>query len=293
MDDLEIKEQVRQFYNQVGWQMVGEGIYQNARYEDLRPVSSEYIHRCHLRVKCFLKPEGVYLLDAGSGPIQYPDYLVYSQGYHRRVCLDISFVALVEARKRIGERGLYVVADVANLPFKSAAFDGVVSLHTLHHLPQDEQKNAYAELYRVLAPGTSAVVVNGWTESLLMRRLHWLVSLMERLGALAHRLAHGREASANEINGGKKEPQARPGAPTGTYIHKQDAAWLRQQVQGMDVEIRCWRSVNVRFLRAVIHPSTGGRFWLRLLYWLEERFPHYFGEKGQFPLVVIRKTSHG
>ena len=43
MDDLEIKEQVRQFYNQVGWQMVGEGIYQNARYEDLRPVSSEYI----------------------------------------------------------------------------------------------------------------------------------------------------------------------------------------------------------------------------------------------------------
>ena len=69
MNDLEVKEQVRQFYNQVGWQKVGEGIYQNARYEDLRPVSSDYIHRCHLRVKRFLKPDGVYLLDAGSGPI--------------------------------------------------------------------------------------------------------------------------------------------------------------------------------------------------------------------------------
>ena len=39
-----------QFYDQVGWQQVSEGQYQNARYEDLRPVSREYIHRCHLRV---------------------------------------------------------------------------------------------------------------------------------------------------------------------------------------------------------------------------------------------------
>jgi SAM-dependent methyltransferase len=289
MDDLEIKEQVRQFYNQVGWQMVGEGLYQNARYEDLRPVSSEYIHRCHLRVKRFLMPAGVYLLDAGSGPIQYPDYLAYSQDYRYRVCLDISFVALVEARKRIGERGLYVVADVANLPFKRGAFDGVVSLHTLHHLPQTEQKTAYNELYRVLAPGSSAVVVNGWTESAMMKRLQWLVNLMERLGG---RVAASRGTAVSDKPNGKKDPQAHPGGPTGTYIHKQDAAWLRQQLQGMDVEIRCWRSVNVRFLRAVIHQSLAGRLWLRLLFWLEDRYPHYFGEKGQYPLVIVRKNSH-
>ena len=290
MNDLEVKEQVRQFYNQVGWQKVGEGIYQNARYEDLRPVSSDYIHRCHLRVKRFLKPDGVYLLDAGSGPIQYPDYLVYSQDYRYRVCLDISFVALEEARKRIGERGLYVAADVANLPFKPGAFDGVVSLHTLHHLPQDEQKTAYGELYRVLAPGSSAVVVNGWTESTFMKRLQWLVNLMERL---ENRLGHSWGASASEKTNGEKEVQARPAEPTGTYIHKQDAGWLRQQLHGMDVEVRCWRSVNVRFLRAVIHSPLGGRFWLKLLFWLEDRFPHYFGEKGQYPLVIVRKGSHG
>ena len=289
MDDLEIKEQVRQFYNQVGWQIVGEGIYQNARYEDLRPVASEYIHRCHLRVKRFLKAKGGYLLDAGSGPIQYPDYLAYSQDYKYRVCLDISFVAIEEARKRIGGRGLYVVADVANLPFKPGVFDGVVSLHTLHHLSRDDQKTAYVELYRVLAPGSSAVVVNGWTESALMKRLQWLVNLMERLG---NRVAASRGTPASVKTNGKKESQAQLGGPTGTYIHKQDAAWLRQQLQGMDVEIRCWRSVNVRFLRAVIHQSLGGRLWLRLLFWLEERFPHYFGEKGQYPMVIVRKNSH-
>jgi hypothetical protein len=36
--EAEIKRRVREFYDQVGWQEVGEGIYQNARYEDLRPV---------------------------------------------------------------------------------------------------------------------------------------------------------------------------------------------------------------------------------------------------------------
>ena len=45
------KQQVREFYDQIGWSQVGDGLYQNARYEDLRPVSREYIHNCHMRVK--------------------------------------------------------------------------------------------------------------------------------------------------------------------------------------------------------------------------------------------------
>jgi hypothetical protein len=58
----------------------------------------------------------------------------------------------------------------------------------------------------------------------------------------------------------------------------------------MPVEILVWRSVSVRFLRSLIHPWLGGRLWLRLLFWLEERYPSYFGEIGQYPLIVIRKT---
>ena len=83
-------------------------------------------------------------------------------GYQHGVCLDISSVALQEARQRIGEHGLFVVGDIANLPFKADAFDGLVSLHTIHHLPVDEHARAYLELQRVLAPGKSGVVVNGW-----------------------------------------------------------------------------------------------------------------------------------
>ncbi len=287
MSDAEIKQQVRQFYDQIGWQEVGEGVYQNARYEDLRPVAHEYIHRCHLRVRRFLKPSGRFLLDAGSGPVQYPEYLTYSQGYRYRVCLDLSIVALKEARKRLGEHALCVVADVANLPFAPGAFDGVVSLHTLHHLPAADQEQAYFDLYRVLAAGSTAVVVNGWTNSTLMRAAQPLMTLMGRLGARFTR--PGKPAAVPAPAQTTTRPDARP---TGTYIHKQDAAWLRGLLSSkIPFEIRVWRSVNVRFLRTVIHTALGGRFALRLLYWLEERFPRWFGEKGQYPMVVIRRSG--
>jgi hypothetical protein len=105
MTEDSIKKDVRQFYDQVGWQKISSGVYQNAEYEDLRPVSRAYIHKCHLRVNRHLNPQGKYLLDAGSGPIQYPEYLTYSEGYQYRVCLDISIVALMDARERIGGCG--------------------------------------------------------------------------------------------------------------------------------------------------------------------------------------------
>ncbi len=280
--DAGVKQRVRQFYDRVGWQVVDGEHYQNARYEDLRPVSSEYIRRCHLRVKRFLQPYGEYLLDAGSGPVQYAEYLEYSAGYQYRVCVDISFVALQEAQRRLGGHALCVVADVANLPFRPEPFEGVVSLHTLHHLPIEEQAKAYGELYRVLKPGCSAVVVNGWTVSPLMKRAAPFIRLGERFTQKQASLPPDVEKKPVEVKAA--------GDPTGTFIKKQDAAWLKTQLGGqIKYEIYSWRSVSVRFLRALIHPKLGGRYALRLLFWLEDRFPRFFGENGQYPLVVVRK----
>ena len=286
MSETDVKRSVQEFYDRVGWQVVEDGRYQNARYEDLRPVSADYIRRCHLRVKRWLKPRGRFLLDAGSGPVQYPEYLAYSEEYKYRVCVDISLVALQEAQRRLKDHGLYVVADVANLPFKSEPFEGVVSLHTLHHLPLDEQTKAYGELYRVLAPGCTAVVVNGWTDSPLMRRALPLIKLAEHAGSWIA-LRRGRTVSLPQK---AKPAQTEKKAPVGTFIRKLDAAWLHDQIGGkMNYQITPWRSVSVRFLRALVHAPTGGKVWLRLLFWLEERFPRYFGEQGQYPMIVINK----
>jgi SAM-dependent methyltransferase len=304
----EVKQDVRQFYDQIGWSRVadkdhpGEDVselpfrYQNAHYEDLRPVAREYIHRCHLRVRRHLGHQGRLLLDAGSGPIQYPEYLEYSRGYNFRVCADISITALQEARKRIGERGLYVVADIANLPFMPGAFDGAVSLHTIHHLPEAEHIQAYAEIYRTLADKCSAVVVNGWPSAPLMRFFEPAIRLKKRVrSALQHRwFSTGSSGQPTAAKTGERVRLNRDKAARkkgkGTFTHRHDVAWVKHKVGAqMPVEILVWRSVSVRFLRTFIQPWLGGRYWLRALYWLEERYPHYFGENGQYPLIVIRK----
>jgi SAM-dependent methyltransferase len=293
----EIKQEVRQFYDQVGWQRVSDDVYQNARYEDLRPVSHDYIHRCHLRVSRHLKPSGRLLLDAGSGPVQYPEYLEYSRNYHYRLCVDISITALKEARQRIGDKGLFVVADVANLPFSPGVFDGVVSLHTIHHLPEEEHLQAFNELYRMLAPGGWAVVVNGWPKSSLMKFFEPAIRTANRLRYLYDRRAQkdalqSEAAERFEERDSKTSRSDSEKAPKGTFTSRHDVAWVKHEVGSrMPVEIRVWRSVSVRFLRALIHPRLGGRAWLKLLFWLEERFPHFFGEKGKYPLIVIRKDE--
>jgi len=284
----EVKQQVREFYDQVGWQEIGDGLYQNTHYEDLRPVSAEYIHRCHLRVSRHLLPAGRFFLDAGSGPIQYPEYLEYSRGYKYRVCADISTTALQEARKRIGSHGLFVVADVAFLPFKQEVFDGVVSLHTIHHLPEEQHLQAYTELYRVLAPERTAAVVNGWPSSRLMSAFEPLMRLSRRVRSFAARLRGEPRAPRTP----KKQKVDSDGIQKGTFTNRHDYRWVQSVVGAeMPLEILVWRSVSVRFLRTLIHPWLGGRLWLRLLYRLEELNPHYYGEVGQYPLIVIRKEK--
>jgi SAM-dependent methyltransferase len=269
------KQQVREFYDQIGWSQAGDGLYQNARYEDLRQISRDYIHKCHLRVNRYIASRGDFLLDAGSGPVQWPEYLTYSEGYRFRVCADISITALKEAQARLKQRGLYVVADIANLPLKPEAFDGVVSMHAIHHLPLAEHKRAYLELRRVLKAGRSAAVINGWHDPLLMRMAEPFI----RLG----RMLTGRSVKRKK-NWSDEEDQA------GTFVEKMTPRWLRSELNGaVEFEIYPWRSLSPRFMRWFVRPQLGGKLFLRIVFWLEERFPRFFGENGQYPLIVIRK----
>jgi ubiquinone/menaquinone biosynthesis C-methylase UbiE len=284
--DSDVKREVREFYDRVGWQEASDGFYQNASYEDLRPVSHEYIHKCHLRVLRHLAPSGHLLLDAGSGPIQYPEYLEYSRSYRYRVCADISLVALREARKRLGDRGLYVVCDIARLPFKPHAFESLVSLHTIHHLPPEEHIRAYQELYRTLASSGKGVIVNGWDNPPLQRIMNICINFFNRLCALFRREAKGVTTAQPPSNPTAQSPAR------GTYVRKHDVSWLQKEIASrMPVSIWCWRSVSVSFLRTFIHQRSAGRLILRAIYALEELFPHFFGKNGQYPLIVLTKDQ--
>jgi ubiquinone/menaquinone biosynthesis C-methylase UbiE len=269
------KQKVREFYDEIGWQQEDDGNYQNARYEDLRPVSREYIHKTRLRVMNGIMQTGRFLLDAGSGPVQYEEYKVYSQGYRKRICLDISIQALREAKVRIGDHGLFVVGDLANLPFKNEAFDGAVSMHAIHHLALPEHPRAYMEIHRVLAGGRTAAIVNGWHQPFLDRMATPLIAVM--------RIITGRKAKK------KRTEWVNDQDTTGTFVQKMTPEWLKREIGSkMTLEIKPWRSVSTRVLRWFVRPF-GGRTFLKFVFWLEGVFPKFFAENGQYPLIVIKK----
>lgn len=282
----QIKQEVGRFYDQIGWQHESNGLYQNAQYEDLREVSSEYVARAHARVGEHLAPSGQYLLDAGSGPVQYEAYLAYSAGYQHRVCMDLSHVALIEARKRLGEHGFYVVADIAQLPFKREAFDGIVALHTIHHLPVAEKPDCYLGLYACLKPGRSMVTVDGWNE----HGLGWLSALMIRVADRRKRGKLKTVPTTHYVASSERSPKT--AGPAGTFVIKNNARWFKQALKGkLPFKIYPWRSVSVHWLRSVIPDNARGKRWLDRLYRLETRFPRFFGENGQYPLIVISKPA--
>jgi SAM-dependent methyltransferase len=270
-----IKKDVQEFYDNLGWDKSDAGFSDASIYEDLRPVAADYIHRCHQRVKQHLPDSGRYLLDVASGPVQYDEYIAYSAGHERRVCADISLRALVEARKRLGDKGLYVVADVANLPFADDTFDGVVSLHTIYHVPAAEQEKAFNEIHRVLAPERSAVVVYSWgARSPLM-----LLALMPFLtwSWLSRRL----RARADSLG--------RSDSPT-LYGHHYGHGWFAGRKWPFAYNLYTWRSVSPDFTKIYANPRLFGRSLLSVLFRMENAWPRFFGRFGQYPMIVVRKN---
>ena len=138
----------------------------------------------------------------------------------------------------------------------------------------------------MLAPGKTGVIVNGWDLPPLTVLQNYLIRLVEflRRKPAAPTPSRGEKVSDAGVASGAKA--------RGTFVRKHTPAWLKQKVGNhMPVEIWCWRSVSVRYMRTFVHNRLGGQAWLGLLYWLEERFPHFFGKNGQYPLIVIRKNQ--
>jgi ubiquinone/menaquinone biosynthesis C-methylase UbiE len=64
---------------------------------------------------------------------------------------DFSPGMIEVARRELGERAVYVVADAQELPFPADSFDAVLANHMLYHVP--DRPRAFAEITRVLVSG--------------------------------------------------------------------------------------------------------------------------------------------
>ena len=273
------KHQVKNFYDLKGWFTDEEGNYEDAIiYEDLRAVSADYIRKCHERVGRYIHPSGKYLLDAASGPVQYPEYLAYSANYQYRICADFSLQALREAKKKLGPKGIYVLCDITHLPFRKNSVDSFVSLHTIYHVPKDQQAKAIRELYRVLMPQGKGIVVYDWFKHSPWMN-YWLLP--------SRALLFTRNRVMRTL--GKIKPGQTPVGRLYFYSHKLE--YLRKNLPPFRLAV--WRSLSVPFLRTYIHPWLFGRQVLEKVYAKEEQAPERCGRKGEYPLFIFEKPADG
>jgi len=258
-----VSEQVRTLYETIGWTMVDGETYDAQTSEDLRPVTRDYVSRCRLRVLRHLPAQGDRLLDMASGPIQYPEYLRYSEHFRTRVCVDLSQRALDMAAAKLGPRGEYLCGDFLTMPFADDSVDAAVSLHTIYHMDAADQATAVRKLIRITKPGGVAVIVYS--------NPRYIVSA---LGAPLRRLLRlvrpARAATAER--------------PDTIYFHRYPLSWWRQFEDVADVALFPWRTFATRDQKALI-PSSRVAAWL---FALEDRFPKFFLRVGCYPMIVLR-----
>jgi ubiquinone/menaquinone biosynthesis C-methylase UbiE len=181
------------------------------------------------------------------------------------VCADFSKEALLQAKSKLGDKGVYVLADVTKLPIASDSMDAVTCNHVLYHIAPDDQPKAFKELWRVLKPGGVAAIVYAWSYSPLARRID---KLAERI---MPRNPASSEQSAN------------------LPFFPQSLDWFSSQPWPFKYSIRPFRVVGNGFLRQYVGDNLRSRVMLALLWNLQRALPAFVGRYGQHPAILISK----
>lgn len=270
------EERVSRFYSTVGWETDG-GITEDARrWEDSREHTSEYVSKCRLRVLRHIPADGVNMLDMASGPIQYKEYLEYSKNFRKRYCVDLSSSALEQARKRIGDHGVFLHGSFFDIPLGENFFDCAVSLHTIYHVDKDKQEEAVRKLIRVTKPGKPVVIVYSNPNTIVS---HLRSSLAFRL------LGRARRALKRPRQEARKEEEF------SVYFHSHPVEWWDRFSDVAAVNIFPWRSFDSDTQKGLIPDNRIGKTLMAVLFRLEDRFPELFVKHFQYPLIVLTKRS--
>ncbi len=115
-----------------------DGVFGDTRaFVDTREVPLAFSRKCIRRLNTHFQRGGRFLLDAGSGPIAHDEYLECGTHFERRVCVDLSAEALQVARSKLGERGVYLQADLTSLPIQTGSVDAVTCNHVIYQIPAE------------------------------------------------------------------------------------------------------------------------------------------------------------
>ncbi len=261
-----IRDSVKAFYDSYGWKtdagsrrFLGEILH-----EDLSEAAQAYLHANEIRYQKHFAGGGRFFLDAGSGS---EPRVEMSGNFQKHVCADISLRGLQGARERLRDRGLYVVADLAALPFQEGCFDSVLASHCLYHVDKDLQPTVLREFYRVIKDRKNIVVF-----------YHSQYNLLFLLG----RVAKG-------ILGSSRRAAIKPPPPLYFYGHNP----LRLAREFAGAEVTCLRTLK-RVETEILGKFHVLNVAIPICEFLEKTFPRAMVYIGEYAAIRIQKTvNHG
>ncbi|HTL47431.1 MAG TPA: class I SAM-dependent methyltransferase [Verrucomicrobiae bacterium] len=189
----QIRHNIKTFYDTYGWRRdPATGRYcAEILHEDLSSDVQRYMRDNELRYRKYFQDGGAYFLDAGCGG---EPRLEMGKAFRTHVCADLSFQGLHEARKLIGARGRYVVADLAHLPFKDGVFGGVLASHSLYHMPPEDQPAAIGEFRRTAVEDAPVVIFYTSAHNFLS----WIHRVVLKIAPAARRLTERGRQNATD-----------------------------------------------------------------------------------------------
>lgn len=266
------EEKVKKFYNTIGWQTEGEITEDARRFEDLRENAKQYISKCRLRVLRYIPNNGENILDMASGSIQYKEYLEYSRNFKKRYCIDLSKKALDDAKKKIGNHGVFLCGSFFDIFLEEDFFDCAISLHTIYHIDKDKQEEAVRKLIRVTKPDNPVIIVYSNPHTIIryfLLPLHFLRMIKKLLGKI------------------KKDKEKE----SYLYFFAHPNRWWDRFRNLADIQIIPWRSFSSNCQKRLIPNNKFGKKMLSILFNMEERFPNFFVKYFQYPMIVLTKRK--
>lgn len=258
------EKSVAEFYSTTGWTLQ-HGVTEDARrWEDLREHAADYVASCRLRLLKHIPASGENMLDMASGPIQYPEYLTYSQGFRKRYCVDLSADALALAKQKIGDHGEYLLGSFLDLELPESFFDCTISLHTIYHIDKHRQEEAIRKLLHVTKPERPVIIIYSNPDS---------------LGASIGRLVR------------KMHSRSRRLASSELYFFAHPLSWWSRFHDEAEIRIFPWRTFAANTQRRLFPDNRLGKAMLRLLFRMEDRYPNFFAKYAKYPMIVLTKKS--
>ena len=270
----EASQNVLDFYESDGWTEDDKGKFGDTKtFTDVRSVSVDFSNRCMDRIGRYFRDGGRYLLDAGSGPIPHDALLRFGDQFQQRVCLDLSVQGLKVAKRKLGERGVYVQGDLTNMPLATGSMDAVTCNHVLYQMPPEVQLEALLEVWRVLKPGGVAVMLYFWPRAPLDWRLEKVAK-----GIFGMRVPSSESADES--------------ADTVELPHyPMPESWFKSQNLPFSYKLDTFRAVGQHFMKRNVSNDWRGRAFLNALFTMQVLAPKFFAKHGAVPAIVIRKPK--